>query len=189
VARLPLHRRVLAWNNKAHFPEILADRWVYYLEQNGLTPIAPLSHRLDLVSRLDLRPLLPEIRTEILLLQGNEDRIVPRRHFDELRAGLPNATGVIMPLVGHQPHYTHAEALAQAIGDFLLPCAPGALPGGARIAGRATARLVEPPPVFSTCADITCPPSFREGGQGGATRRGPTPAISRGEVGERPTIA
>jgi pimeloyl-ACP methyl ester carboxylesterase len=124
VSRLPLHRAVLALNNKSHFPEILADRWIYYLEQNGLTPIAPLSHRLDLVARLDLRPILGEIPTEILLLQGNEDRIVPRRHFDELCAGLPHATGVIMPLVGHQPHYTHGEALAQAIGDFLLPCAP-----------------------------------------------------------------
>ncbi|HEX8201980.1 MAG TPA: alpha/beta hydrolase [Isosphaeraceae bacterium] len=128
VARLPLHRAVLAWNNKSHFPEILSDRWIYYLEQNGLTPIAPLAHRLDLVSRLDLRPILPQIATEILLLQGNEDRIVPRRHYDELRAGLPHATGVILPLVGHQPHYTHGEALAQAVGDFLLPCAPEGCP-------------------------------------------------------------
>jgi pimeloyl-ACP methyl ester carboxylesterase len=126
VSRLPLHRAVLAWNNKGHFPEILVDRWIYYLEQNGLTPIAPLAHRLDLVAHLDLRPILREISTEILLLQGNEDRIVPRRHFDELCAGLPHATGVIMPLVGHQPHYTHGEALAQAIGDFCPAPRPAA---------------------------------------------------------------
>ena len=129
VSGLPLQKPIVAWNNKVHFPEIIADRWDYYVEQNGLTPIAPLSHRLDLLARLDLRPLLPQISTEVMLLQGNEDRIVPRRHFDDLRAGLPHATPVLMPLVGHQPHYTHGEAMAQAIGDFFLPCAPGGCPG------------------------------------------------------------
>lgn len=132
TARLPLRERVLAWNHKADFPSALADRWPYYLEQNGLTPIAPLAHRLDLLARLDLRPLLPAIPTEVLVLHGNEDRLVARRHHDELCAGLPHARGLLLPLVGHQPHYTHAEALAAAIGEFLLPCAPGACPNEPR---------------------------------------------------------
>jgi pimeloyl-ACP methyl ester carboxylesterase len=126
--RLPFRRRVLAYNSMTEFPSVIADRWPYYLEQNGLTPIAALAHRVDLLTRLDLRPILPEIGTEILLLQGNEDRIVPRRFFDELKTALPKSEGVIMPIVGHQPHFTHAEALAQAIGDWLLPCAPGGCP-------------------------------------------------------------
>jgi pimeloyl-ACP methyl ester carboxylesterase len=128
TSRLPLRNAVLAYNNKPEFSDVIADRWAYYLEQNGLTPIAALAHRLDLLAGLDLRPLLPGISTEVLVLHGNEDRIVPRRSFDELCAGLPRATGVIMPQVGHQPHYTHAEALAQAIGDWSLPCAPGGCP-------------------------------------------------------------
>lgn len=127
-ARLPLRRTVLAYNSKGEFPSLIADRWPYYVEQNGLTPIAAMAHRVDLLTRLDLRPILPEIRSEVLLLQGNEDRIVPRRFFDELKAALPRAEAVIMPQVGHQPHFTHAEALAQAIGDWLLPCAPGGCP-------------------------------------------------------------
>jgi pimeloyl-ACP methyl ester carboxylesterase len=127
-ARLPLRRSVLAYNSKAEFPAVIADRWPYYLEQNGLTPIAAMAHRVELLTRLDLRPILPEVSTEVLLLQGNEDRIVPRRFFDELKAALPRVEGVIMPQVGHQPHDTHAEALAQAIGDWLLPCAPGGCP-------------------------------------------------------------
>jgi pimeloyl-ACP methyl ester carboxylesterase len=132
TSRLPLRRRILTYNSKNHFPAIIDDRWSYYLEQNGLTPIGPLAHRLDLVARLDLRPLLSEIKSPVLLLQGNEDRIVNRRCFDELQAALPAAEGVIMPLVGHQPHYTHAEALAQAISDWLLPCAPGGCPNEPR---------------------------------------------------------
>jgi pimeloyl-ACP methyl ester carboxylesterase len=128
AARVPFREKVLAYNSGMHFPEIIADRWAYYLEQNGLTPIAPLAHRLDLVAGLDLRPGLKEIPNEVLVLQGNEDRIVDRRHFEELCSGLPNARGVLLPLVGHQPHFTHAEALAQAVIDWCLPCAPGGCP-------------------------------------------------------------
>jgi pimeloyl-ACP methyl ester carboxylesterase len=128
LTRLPLRRTVLAYNSRSEFPSELDDRWSYYLDQNGLTPIAAIAHRVDLLGGLDLRPVLPEIPHEILLLQGNEDRIVPRRYLDELNAALPRATGVIMPMVGHQPHFTHAEALALAIADWLLPCAPGGCP-------------------------------------------------------------
>ncbi|HWE37114.1 MAG TPA: alpha/beta hydrolase [Isosphaeraceae bacterium] len=128
VGRLPLHQRILAWNNRGHFPEIIADRFDYYCAQNALTPIASLSHRLDLLGRLDLRPTLPAVPTEVLVLQGNEDRLVSRAHYDELLSALPNVRGAVMPLVGHQPHYTHGEALAQTIGEFLLPCAPGGCP-------------------------------------------------------------
>ncbi|MDB5351425.1 MAG: putative hydrolase or acyltransferase of alpha/beta superfamily [Planctomycetota bacterium] len=128
ASRLPLRNRVLAWNNKSHFPEIIADRWDHYVHENGLTPIAPMASRLDMLGRLDLRPILPKIPTDVLVLQGNEDRIVARRHYEELTAGLPHAHGVLMPLVGHQPHYTHAEGMAQALNDFLLPCAPGGCP-------------------------------------------------------------
>lgn len=128
AARLPLRREILSYNHKTHFPDIIADRWDYYVEQNGLTPIRPLAHRLDLLADLDLRPLLPGIRTQVLVLQGNEDRIVNRSHFEELCAGLPSSKGVIMPLVGHQPHFTHGEALAAVVTDWFLPCAPGGCP-------------------------------------------------------------
>jgi pimeloyl-ACP methyl ester carboxylesterase len=128
ISKLPLRETVLSYNSRNDFPSLIADRWPYYLEQNGLTPIASLAHRVDLVARLNLRPILPEIANEILLLQGNEDRIVTRPYFDELCASLRNVQAVIMPLVGHQPHYTHAEALASTIAEYLLPCPPGGCP-------------------------------------------------------------
>ncbi len=131
ASRLPLRNKTLTWNNKIHFPEEIRDRWEIYVEQNGLTPIAPMAARLDLLGRLDLRPTLSKILNEVLILQGNEDRIVRRKHYDELVVALPNAKGVIMPMVGHQPHYTHAEGMAQALNDFFLPCAPGGCPNEA----------------------------------------------------------
>ena len=137
VDRLPLRNTILSYNSRCHFPDVIADRWPYYLEQNGLTPIAALAHRVDLLTGLDLRPILRDIPNEVLLLQGNEDRIVPRAAYEALLAGLPNAQGAIMPLVGHQPHFTHGEALAQTMADYLLPCSPTGCPKEAEAAATA----------------------------------------------------
>ena len=128
AARLPFRRAALAAKNRAHFRGAGDDRWDVYVEQNGMTPIGPLSRRLDLVSRLDLRPVLAAIPVETLVIQGDDDRVVPRRHFDELVARLPRSRGLLMPGVGHQPHYTHPEALADAVGGWFLPPDGGASP-------------------------------------------------------------
>jgi pimeloyl-ACP methyl ester carboxylesterase len=128
AARLPMHESILRYNNHSHFPNIIADRWPIYVEQNGLTPIAALSHRLGMLTKLDLRPILKDIPNEILLIQGNEDRIIPRSCFEELRSNLPKAEGMIVPIMGHQPHFTQAEVLAHLVDQFLLPCVPEGCP-------------------------------------------------------------
>jgi pimeloyl-ACP methyl ester carboxylesterase len=128
VSRLPLRRSVLAYNSRTEFPSIIDDRWEYYLEQNALTPIRSLAHRVQRLTTLDLRPILPAISAEILLVQGNEDRIVARRYFDELKAALPHADGVVLPNIGHQPQLTCAEVFARLIGDWFLTCPPAGCP-------------------------------------------------------------
>jgi pimeloyl-ACP methyl ester carboxylesterase len=128
LANLPFRERVLRWNHGVEFPTPIADRWPLYIEQNGETPIASLAHRVDLVSRIDLRPILKNITVETLMIQGNEDRVNPRKYYDELIAATPSARGLVVPLVGHQTHYTHAELLARTIDEFFLPCAPGGCP-------------------------------------------------------------
>jgi pimeloyl-ACP methyl ester carboxylesterase len=120
LARLPLYSSVLARKQRRDFPREIADRWEHHREQDSLTPIAALAQRLDLLPRLDLRPLLPAIPTEVLLIQGTADRLVPRVHYEELLAGLPHARGVLLPGVGHMPHYTHAEELGRTVADFLI---------------------------------------------------------------------
>ncbi len=135
AARLPLRQRVLTYNSRLDFPRVIEDRWPFYLEQNGLTPIKSLAHRSSLLTRLDLRPILGQITSELLLIQGREDRIVPHRYFEELKAALPRGESTVLPTVGHIPHLTHAEALARLIGDWLLPrgetCASSGCPGPA----------------------------------------------------------
>jgi 3-oxoadipate enol-lactonase len=124
AAQLPLRQTILAYNSKMDFPRIIADRWPFFLKENGRTPIRALAHRTSLVARLDLRPSLARINVELLLVQGRDDRIVPHRLFEELKAALPRSESVVMPTVGHIPHITHAEALARVIGDWLSPCEP-----------------------------------------------------------------
>ena len=128
AARLPFREKVLEHNSRMDFPRIIEDRWPFYLEQNGLTPIKALAHRTSLVARLDLRPTLARIGSDLLLIQGREDRIVPERYFEELKALLPHSESLVLPTVGHIPHLTHAEMLARAIGDWLLPCNPEGCP-------------------------------------------------------------
>ena len=124
LRQIPLRRQILTYNSKSEFPSILADRFNYYLEQNGLTRIRALAHRVKLLTDLDLRPILAHIPNELLLVQGNEDRIVAGKYFEQLKGALARAEGLILPTVGHHPHVTHAEVMAGLIGDWLLPCAP-----------------------------------------------------------------
>ncbi len=119
TAQLPFHARGLGRRNRSTFPADAAGLWAYYVEQNGRTSIAGLTHRLDLLDRLDLRPILAGVRREILLVHGSDDRIVPLARFRELAENLPAVRPVLMPGVGHQPHFTHPEELADLVGDFL----------------------------------------------------------------------
>lgn len=121
LSSLPLRERVLAWNSRDSFPAALAPRWRYYVEDNARTRIAGLAHRCDLLTRLDLRPRLGSIRTPVLLLRGNEDRIVPRALHDTLARGLPGAATRVVPLAGHPMHLTHAELMARYVTEHLLP--------------------------------------------------------------------
>ncbi|MBV8487692.1 MAG: alpha/beta hydrolase [Planctomycetaceae bacterium] len=122
IARLPFREKILTLNSRLEFPWVIENRWPFYLEQNGLTPIGALAHRSTLLTRLDLRAELARVESQVLLVQGRDDRIVPHRYFQELQAALPRAQAVLMPMVGHMPHLTHAETLARVIGDWLLPC-------------------------------------------------------------------
>jgi pimeloyl-ACP methyl ester carboxylesterase len=121
TSRLPFHRVGLALKSRAAFPADQPDLWKLYVEENGRTPIASLTHRIDLLDRLDLRPILPEIKTETLVIHGTADEIVPMARHVELIAGLARPTAVLMEGVGHQPHWTHPCELARLVGDFLDP--------------------------------------------------------------------
>ncbi len=71
-------------------------------------PIAAACRRARTLDKLDLRNLLPTIRTPILFIGGN--RIVPWPRAAVLANHLPNVRRVEFIACGHSPQDTHAAA-------------------------------------------------------------------------------
>ncbi|QJW94200.1 Biotin synthesis protein BioH [Frigoriglobus tundricola] len=90
-----------------------------FLWCNGQTPIAAASRRAVALDTLDLRPLLPAIRTPVLLIGGDRDPIVPWGCEAVLMDHLPDVRRVEFAACGHYPQYTHPGATATAAAAFL----------------------------------------------------------------------
>jgi pimeloyl-ACP methyl ester carboxylesterase len=90
-----------------------------FLWCNGQTPIAAACRRAVTLDTLDLRPLLPAVRTPVLLVGGDRDPIVPPACEAALAAGLPDVRRAEFAACGHYPQYTHPGATAAAAAAFL----------------------------------------------------------------------
>jgi len=77
-----------------------------------------------LLHRIDVRPLLGEIRQPVLLVCGDRDPLVGRACEEVLLRGLPSAGRVELSRCGHFPYLTHPDLLAAVVGDFLTPRCP-----------------------------------------------------------------
>jgi pimeloyl-ACP methyl ester carboxylesterase len=124
MRHLPLHRAVLRRSHGGPFAACPPEVWTFFLEQNGSAPIAAVARRALLLHRLDLRPLLPEVRQPVLLVCGERDPLVGKECEQALLAGLPNAGRVEIAGCGHFPSLTHPDLLAALVGDFLTPPTP-----------------------------------------------------------------
>jgi pimeloyl-ACP methyl ester carboxylesterase len=101
------------------------QRWPFFLEQTGQTPISAMGHWGHVLHKLDLRPLLPAIRQPVLIVSGDDDRLVPQQCQQELFHGLPNAIMFQLQGCGHLPTLTHPEALVHAVLTFAGLGSPG----------------------------------------------------------------
>jgi pimeloyl-ACP methyl ester carboxylesterase len=119
--RLPLRRRIAEKLNQFAFADRPASDWQYLMDCTGCTPIAVFAHQVLYLRSLDLRPLLPEIRQPVLLLCGEDDRVIGRAHQEVLLNGLPNAGRAVLEGCGHVPSYSHPEAMAEVVRRFLTP--------------------------------------------------------------------
>jgi pimeloyl-ACP methyl ester carboxylesterase len=124
MAGVPLREKVLLHTVGTAFKEAYPDIWNYFLECSGRARLAAAASQAFLLHRLDLRPILPQIRQPVLLICGDCDRVVPRPHEEMLLEGLPDAGRVVIEGCGHVPSYTHPEVLAQVIRQFLTPPSP-----------------------------------------------------------------
>lgn len=124
VGALPLRRAALRRANARAFAAVPADVWDYFFERSNGQPVAAVAQRAMLIHRLDLRPVLAEIRQPVLLVCGDHDAVVDRSCDDVLAAGLPNAARVELVNCGHNPLFSHPEVLAEVVRRFLTPPAP-----------------------------------------------------------------
>jgi pimeloyl-ACP methyl ester carboxylesterase len=121
MARLPLREKVLLKAAGGGFKEMFPDVWNHYLHCSGRARLAAFASQAYMLRDLDLRPILPGVRQPVLLICGDQDRVVPRPFAEVLLQGLPNAGRVVIEGCGHVPSYTHPEVLAEVIRQFLTP--------------------------------------------------------------------
>ncbi len=121
MRRLPVRDRILEAVHFPFFKDLPAKVWMAFVQGTGQTPVKAFSRYVLLLRRLDLRPLLTEVRQPVLLVVGERDLVIGRAHEDVLMQGLPNAGKVTLEGCGHLPTYTHPEMLAAVVRRFLTP--------------------------------------------------------------------
>jgi pimeloyl-ACP methyl ester carboxylesterase len=106
-----------AWHDPSRItPEILAGYEVPLRAENwdrGLWELTLASHPLDLVDQLD------EIRVPVLVVTGDDDRIVPTEESIRLARDLAGAKLVVFPACGHTPQEECPAAFLEAVTTFI----------------------------------------------------------------------
>jgi pimeloyl-ACP methyl ester carboxylesterase len=136
---VPLRKAALHRANYQFFADRPPELWSFFLERANIHPIAAVAYRALLVHRLDLRPILGDIRQPVLLVGGDRDPVIERVCEEELVRGLPNVRRIELVNCGHNPLFTHPEVLAELVRQFFTP------PGPADCA------------FFPQCPGTTCP--------------------------------
>lgn len=85
---------------------------------------AVLADGLRVLDGSDLRAALPALAMPSLWLAGRRDRVVHPDAMREAAALAPGGRFVQVERAGHAPFLTHADAVADAIEDFVAGCAP-----------------------------------------------------------------
>ncbi|MBB5943838.1 pimeloyl-ACP methyl ester esterase BioH [Xanthomonas sp. 3307] len=89
------------------------------LDARGAPDPHVLQDGLTLLERTDLRRALPGLRVPSLWIGGQRDRLVPPAGMEAAAALAPNARALIVAGGGHAPFLGHADAVAEALRDFL----------------------------------------------------------------------
>lgn len=132
---MPGRERMMSKMDAPQFRGAAAEAYRFMLRCSGRSPIRAVAERALVLATLDLRPLLPAIRTPVRLIGAARDPIVHRWCEAELEAGLPDAHRVEFAAGGHYPQYVLPGPTAATVADFLGGHARTP-PGGAVSVGR-----------------------------------------------------
>jgi len=106
-----------AWHDPAKItPETIAGYTLPLHAENwdrALWELTLASQELDLASRLS------ELKMPVLVITGDDDRIVPTADSIRLAGEIPGAELVVVPACGHVPHEECPEAFLEAVEAFL----------------------------------------------------------------------
>lgn len=119
MKQLPRYRDFLARANGKEFEGHDTERWEHLLACAGPTPVRTVCHQALLLDQTDLRPMLPRIKLPMLLVCGDNDRVVNQGCSNVLLQGLPMARRITLTHCGHVPCYTDVEALAALMLEFM----------------------------------------------------------------------
>lgn len=120
MGSLPLRRVIMRRLEAPAF--VNAPEMIRFLIANSAqSPIRAVTHRARILETLDLRPLLGKVSQPLLMLGGDRDAIVPRPYEHEVEERIAHARRIEFTPCGHYPQYTHPDAMASAITEFLAP--------------------------------------------------------------------
>jgi pimeloyl-ACP methyl ester carboxylesterase len=118
--RLPRREKVLRAVHGEPFLGRDPEWWRAYVDWTGAARIATLGHQGRLLHQIDLRQELGRIQQPVLVIAGDRDHVAPLSHAQFIQQMLPEARLHVLHGCGHVPAYSHPEAFAGAIRDFLM---------------------------------------------------------------------
>lgn len=84
------------------------------------TPEQFLIQQEALLARPDARPVLAQVKCPTLVLTGQDDIWSPPIRHEEIAAGIPGSTLVLIPEAGHMSTMERPQAVADAMRSWLL---------------------------------------------------------------------
>jgi len=78
------------------------------------------SHHLTLLGRSDAFEALAKIQSEVLLIQGGDDRIIPAKVVESIHREIPKSQLKVIPRAGHHPMEESPKEFNDLALNFLL---------------------------------------------------------------------
>jgi pimeloyl-ACP methyl ester carboxylesterase len=97
--------------------EILKERMRLTRQDTG--PEVYLRHQAAIMSRIDSRPSLKDIRVPTLVVSGDADRLISNEYSREMAELIPRAKLEILAQCGHLAPMEQPEALVEAMDEWL----------------------------------------------------------------------
>jgi len=104
----------------------LTDAYRAMVQRAGAAQL--IAQNRAVMAREDLRPMLPGVRCPTLVMVGEEDRLTPPEHAEEIAAAIPGAALHRLPRCGHMLSWEQPAAVTDALRAWAagrLPVRPG----------------------------------------------------------------